>query len=234
MLAKFRAHSRLNSTSQAEILERLNTALKSTQNQLKSASHVILTFGTAWVYEHIESKTTVANCHKQPQKEFKKSILSVDQLQDTFESIISTLKSFHPHVSLVFSISPVRHLKDGFVENNQSKAHLMAALHSVINPSKNTHYFPSYELLMDELRDYRFYKEDMVHPNPIAINYIWKKFQSIWIDAEATPIMQDVNQLQKGLAHKPFNPSATEHKLFLSTLTKKAQALESRFPFMKF
>jgi len=230
----FRAHSRLNSTSQAEILERLNTALKLTQNQLKSASHVILTFGTAWIYEHIESKTTVANCHKQPQKEFKKSILSVDQLQDTFESIISTLKSFHPHVSLVFSISPVRHLKDGFVENNQSKAHLMAALHSVINPSKNTHYFPSYELLMDELRDYRFYKEDMVHPNPIAINYIWKKFQSIWIDAEATPIMQDVNQLQKGLAHKPFNPSATEHKLFLSTLTKKAQALESRFPFMKF
>ena len=230
----FRAHSRLNSTSQAEILERLNTALKLTQNQLKSASHVILTFGTAWIYEHIESKTTVANCHKQPQKEFDKSILSVDQLQDAFESISSILKSFNPEVSVVFSISPVRHLKDGFVENNQSKAHLMAALHGVINTTENTHYFPSYELLMDELRDYRFYKEDMVHPNPIAINYIWKKFQSIWIDAEINSIMQEVNQLQKGFAHKPFNPSATEHTLFLSTLAKKAQDLESRFPFMKF
>ena len=119
----------MNSTSQAEILERLNTALKSTQTQLQSASHVILTFGTAWVYEHIQSKTTVANCHKQPQKEFEKSILSVDQLQDAFESISSILKSFNPEVSVVFSISPVRHLKDGFVENNQSKAHLMAALH---------------------------------------------------------------------------------------------------------
>ena len=230
----FRAHSRLNSTSQTEILERLNTALKSTQTQLKSASHVILTFGTAWIYEHIESKTTVANCHKQPQKEFKKSILSVDQLQDTFKAILSILKSFHPHVTVVFSISPVRHLKDGFVENNQSKAHLIAALHSVINPSENTHYFPSYELLMDELRDYRFYKEDMVHPNHIAINYIWEKFQSIWIEAEANPIMQEVNQLQKGFAHKPFDPLATQHAAFLSSLTKKAQDLESRFPFMKF
>ncbi|MDA9056286.1 GSCFA domain-containing protein [Flavobacteriaceae bacterium] len=230
----FRAHSRLNSTSQAEILERLNTALKLTQNQLQNASHVIITFGTAWVYEHIESKTTVANCHKQPQKEFKKSILSVDQLQETFESICSVLKSFNPEVSVVFSISPVRHLKDGFVENNQSKAHLMAALHAVINTTENTHYFPSYELLMDELRDYRFYKEDMVHPNPIAINYIWKKFQSIWINTEVNPIMQEVNQLQKGFAHKPFNPLATEHTLFLSALAKKAQALESQFPFMKF
>ena len=230
----FRAHSRLNSTSQAEMLERLNTALKSTQTQLKNASHIIITFGTAWVYEHIESKTTVANCHKQPQKEFKKSILSIDQLQETFESIRSILKSFNPEVSVVFSISPVRHLKDGFVENNQSKAHLMAALHAVINTTENTHYFPSYELLMDELRDYRFYKEDMVHPNPIAINYIWEKFQSIWIDAKVNPIMQEVNQLQKGFAHKPFNPLATEHTLFLSALAKKAQALESQFPFMKF
>ena len=230
----FRAHSRLNSTSQYEILERLNTALKSTQTQLKNASHIIITFGTAWVYEHIESKTTVANCHKQPQKEFKKSILSIDQLQETFESIRSILKSFNPEVSVVFSISPVRHLKDGFVENNQSKAHLMAALHAVINTTENTHYFPSYELLMDELRDYRFYKEDMVHPNPIAINYIWEKFQSIWIDAKVNPIMQEVNQLQKGFAHKPFNPLATEHTLFLSALAKKAQALESQFPFMKF
>jgi len=230
----FQAHSRLNSTSQSEILDHLNKALKLTQNQLQSASHVILTFGTAWVYKHKQSKTTVANCHKQPQSEFDKSILSVDELQDTFNSIISVLKSFNPKVTVVFSISPVRHLKDGFVENNLSKAHLMTALHSVINTTENTHYFPSYELLMDELRDYRFYKQDMVHPNQIAIDYVWEKFQSIWIDADVNSIMQEVNQLQKGFAHKPFNPLAEEHAIFLSTLAKKAEALESRFPFMKF
>ena len=230
----FQSHSRLNSISQIEILDHLNKALKSTQDQLKNASHVILTFGTAWVYEHIQSKTIVANCHKQPQKEFEKSILSIDQLQDTFNSIISILKSFNPKVTVVFSISPVRHLKDGFVENNLSKAHLITALHSVINTTENTHYFPSYELLMDELRDYRFYKQDMVHPNQIAIDYVWEKFQPIWIDADVNPIMQEVNQLQKGFAHKPFNPLAKEHAIFLSSLAKKAKAMESRFPFMKF
>lgn len=230
----FQAHSRLNSTSQSEILKDLNTALKSTQNQLKTASHVILTFGTSWVYKHIESKTIVANCHKQPQKEFEKSILSIQQLQESFNAILSILKAFNPNVSVIFSISPVRHLKDGFVENNQSKAHLIAALHSVINITENTHYFPSYELLMDELRDYRFYKEDMVHPNPIAIDYIWEKFKSIWIHTDANPIMQEVSQLQKGFAHKPFNPLTPEHTTFLSTLAKKAQVLETQFPFMKF
>ena len=230
----FQAHSRLNSTSQPEILEHLNTALDLIQNQLKNASHVFLTFGTAWVYKHITSKMTVANCHKQPQHEFEKSILSIEQLQDSFKAILSILKSFNPKVSVVFSVSPVRHLKDGFVENNQSKAHLIAALHSVIKTTKNTHYFPSYELLMDELRDYRFYKKDMIHPNPTAIDYIWDKFKSVWIETEAYPIMQEVNQLQKGFAHKPFNSSATEHIAFLSNLNKKAKALESRFPFMKF
>jgi len=230
----FQSHSRLNSISQIEILDHLNKALKSTQDQLKNASHVILTFGMAWVYEHIQSKTIVANCHKQPQKEFEKSILSIDQLQDTFNSIISILKSFNPKVTVVFSISPVRHLKDGFVENNLSKAHLITALHSVINTTENTHYFPSYEFLMDELRDYRFYKQDMVHPNQIAIDYVWEKFQPIWIDADVNPIMQEVNQLQKGFAHKPFNPLAEEHAIFLSSLAKKAKAMESRFPFMKF
>jgi len=230
----FQAHSRLNSTSQSEILKDLNTALKSTQNQLKTASHVILTFGTSWVYKHIESKTIVANCHKQPQKEFEKSILSIQQLQESFNAILSILKAFNPNVSVIFSISPLRYLKDGFVENNQSKAHLIAALHSVINITENTHYFPSYELLMDELRDYRFYKEDMVHPNPIAIDYIWEKFKSIWIHTDANPIMQEVSQLQKGFAHKPFNPLTPEHTTFLSTLAKKAQALETQFPFMKF
>jgi lysophospholipase L1-like esterase len=230
----FRAHSRLNSTSKSEMIAGLNTALQSTQDHLKSASHIFLTFGTAWVYKHIQSQTVVANCHKQPQDQFEKSILSVDQLQKIFATIISVLKAFNPKVTIVFSISPVRHLKDGFVENNQSKAHLMAALHAVLDPSKNIQYFPSYELMMDELRDYRFYNEDMVHPNQIAIDYIWTKFQYSWFSDETISIMQEVNQLQKGLAHRPFNPLAAAHTAFLTKLAVKVKTLESRFPFMKF
>ena len=230
----FQAHSGLNRSSKAALLDTLNTAQTSIQNQLKMASHVVLTFGTAWMYTHIQTNTIVANCHKQPAQEFKKSILSSDQLTKTFEAILSTLKAFNPEVTTIFSISPVRHLKDGFVENNQSKAHLIAALHSVLKPSKKTHYFPSYEIVMDELRDYRFYKEDMVHPNQLAIDYIWKKFQSIWIDPRVNPTLKEVNRIQKGLSHTPFNPSTSEHAAFLSKLAGAIQVLETRFPFMKF
>lgn len=230
----YRAHSKLNRISKIELLDTLNTAQTSIRNQLKSASHVVLTFGTAWVYTHIQTNSVVANCHKQPAQEFEKSILSSDQLAETFEAILSILKAFNPEVTVIFSISPVRHLKDGFVENNQSKAHLIAALHSVLKPSKKAHYFPSYEIVMDELRDYRFYKEDMVHPNQLAIDYIWEKFQSIWIDPRVNPTLKEVNRIQKGLSHTPFNPSTSEHAAFLSKLAGAIQVLETRFPFMKF
>jgi|TARA_B110000902_G_scaffold201560_1_gene228902 hypothetical protein len=230
----YSAHSRLNSISKIKILEQLNFAVHSTKEQIEGASHVVLTFGTAWVYTHIQSQRIVANCHKQPQKEFDKSILSIDHLNQTFESIISIIKSFNPDVTIVFSISPVRHLKDGFIENNQSKSSLIAALHPVINATSNTHYFPSFELVMDELRDYRFYKEDMVHPNQLAIDYIWEKFQASWILSATELIMKEVKRLQKGLGHKPFNSSSKAHISFLSNLTKDVNALVSKYPFMKF
>lgn len=230
----YSAHSQLNSISKAEILEQLNSALHSTKEQLQRASHIVITFGTAWIYTHIQSQLIVANCHKQPQKEFNKSLLSTNQLTQAFESIISIIKSFNPDATIVFSISPVRHLKDGFIENNQSKSSLITALHPVVNRAPNTHYFPSFELVMDELRDYRFYKQDMVHPNQLAIDYIWEKFQSSWILSATELTMKKVNRLQKGFAHKPFNPSSKVHISFLSNLTKEVNALVDRYPFMKF
>ena len=230
----YSAHSRLNNASQMEIMSDLNSAVHSTKTQLMAASHVVLTFGTAWVYTHIKSQRIVANCQKQPQKEFEKSILSIDQLNEVFESIVLILKSFNPELTIIFTISPVRYLKDGFIENNHSKSQLISALHPIINKTKNAFYFPSYELVMDELRDYRFYKEDMVHPNQLAIDYIWEKFQSSWICSDAELTMKEVNRLQKGLDHKPFNPSSKAHQSFLSNLTKDVNALVVKYPFMKF
>nr|AOE12450.1 conserved hypothetical protein [uncultured bacterium] len=212
----------------------LNSGVHSTKTQLMAASHVVLTFGTAWVYTHIKSQRIVANCHKQPHKEFEKSILSIDKLNETFESIISILKFFNPEVTIIFTISPVRHLKDGFVENNHSKSQLFSALHPIVNNNENTHYFPSFELVMDELRDYRFYKEDMIHLNQLAIDYIWEKFQSSWVGLDSELTMNEVNRLQKGLDHKPFNPSSKAHIAFLSNLAKEIDALECKHPFMKF
>jgi hypothetical protein len=210
----YSAHSRLNNQSKKDIISDLNSAVLSTKTQLMAASHVVLTFGSAWVYTFIKSQTIVANCHKQPQKEFKKSLLSIDQLNESLESIISILKSFNPKMTIIFTISPVRHLKDGFVENNHSKSQLISALHPIVSSSENTHYFPSFELVMDELRDYRFYKDDMMHPNQLAIDYIWERFQSSWIESDVKLTMNEVSRLQKGLDHKPFNPSSKAHIAF--------------------
>ena len=230
----YSAHSRLNNASKKEIVLELNSAVHFTKTQLMAASHVVLTFGTAWVYKHIESQSIVANCHKQPQKEFEKSLLSIDQLKKSFESIISILKSFNPEVTIIFTISPVRHLKDGFVENNHSKSHLISALHPIVNTAENTHYFPSFELVMDELRDYRFYKEDMLHPNQLAVDYIWERFQSSGIGSGTKITMNEVSRLQKGLGHKPFNSSSKAHLAFLFNLSKDVDALVYKYPFMKF
>ena len=230
----YSAHSRLNNQSKKDIISDLNYAVLSTKTQLMAASHVVLTFGSAWVYTFIKSQTIVANCHKQPQKEFKKSLLSIDQLNESLESIISILKSFNPKMTIIFTISPVRHLKDGFVENNHSKSQLISALHPIVSSSENTHYFPSFELVMDELRDYRFYKDDMMHPNQLAIDYIWERFQSSWIESDVKLTMNEVSRLQKGLDHKPFNPSSKAHIAFLSNLSKGVDTLVCKYPFMKF
>src|SRR5690606_41752639 len=148
----------------------------------------------SWVYRCLETDTLVANCHKIPQKNFLKELLSVDEILQALEAIVHLIKTANPQAILIFTVSPVRHLKDGFIENTQSKAHLITAIHKLLNqkPSsanRQSHYFPSYELMMDELRDYRFYAEDMIHPNQTAINYIWEKFKMVWISEKTSNVM---------------------------------------------
>lgn len=230
----FEVHSKLSNSNKEEILRSLNSAIKSTHQQLSESTHVIITLGTAWVYRHNESDTQVANCHKVPQKEFSKELLSVKEITESLEASISLIRSMNSKASIIFTLSPVRHLKDGFIENNRSKAHLLSGIHKWVEPRKNIHYFSSYELMMDELRDYRFYSEDMIHPNQTAIDYIWKKFQQVWISEKGATTMQEVDSIQKGLAHKPFNPSSEEHKKFLSIQKQKIETLQSTFPFMEF
>ena len=138
------------------------------------------------------------------------------------------------NISITYTVSPVRHLKDGFTENQRSKSHLISAIHQIIEPRKDIHYFPSYEIMMDELRDYRFYTEDMIHPNKTAINYIWEKFCATYISDEALKTMQEIETIQRGLDHKPFNPKSEAHYKFLNNLQQKKETLQKAFPFIKF
>lgn len=229
----FDGHSVLSHALQETLLDRLNTGLQQTLQQIKEATHIIITLGTSWVYRSNVSGKVVANCHKVPQRQFTKELLSVAEVGSSLEHITRLIQATNPHVQLVFTVSPVRHLKDGFVENQQSKAHLITAIHKMLKKGSIS-YFPSYEIMMDELRDYRFYAADMVHPSALAIAYIWERFTSVWITEEARATMEKVAVVQRGLQHKPFNFESDSHQKFVKALEEKIAYLQNEYPFMSF
>jgi len=228
----FEAHSKLSDTSKERLLETLNNNLNIIKCYLEEASHIVITLGTAWVYSLIETNTVVSNCHKVPQKQFNKKLLSVEAVMNSLQNIFNTIQTVNTKASLIFTVSPVRHIKDGFVENTQSKSHLISAIHQYIND--RSYYFPSYEIMLDELRDYRFYKSDLLHPNDTAVDYIWEKFKEVWIASQAYNVMDTVDRIQKGLAHKPFNAHSEAHIKFLQQLEEKKERLQSKYPHIRF
>ncbi|MDH7913254.1 GSCFA domain-containing protein [Winogradskyella sp. SYSU M77433] len=230
----FDAHSKLNSSTQKDVLRTLNDSIKSTHQQLKDATHIIVTLGTAWVYRYIASDKIVANCHKVPQKQFLKELLPIDDILASIENTIALIRSVNPKANFIFTVSPVRHLKDGFVENTQSKSHLLSAIHQVVDPRHQQYYFPSYEIMMDELRDYRFYNSDMIHPSDLAVDYIWEKFKTVWLSEDAQQVLDNVKQIQSGLAHKPFNPDSEAHQKFQMKLNERIEVLQTEYPHMNF
>lgn len=230
----FEAHSELSHRSKEDLLNELNTQMKITNTFLKEASHIVITLGTAWAYRFIETDEFVANCHKVPQKKFLKELLSVDAIFESLAAIVSLIKSINSEVSILFTVSPVRHIKDGFVENTQSKSHLIAAIHQIVDPRQQLFYFPSYEIMLDELRDYRFYEDDMLHPTKLAVQYIWERFEQVWISEQAKLVMKDVEHIQKGLEHRPFNSNSEAHQLFLQKLRNQQQDLQLKFAHIQF
>jgi len=229
----FDAHSIASNPDKKKLLQYLNNAIQETHQAIKEATHLNITLGTAWVYRHIATDAIVANCHKVPQKHFVKELRTVTEISESLDAIIAMVRSINPTIQFLFTLSPVRHIKDGFVENARSKAHLLTAIHQVVNTT-NVSYFPSYEILMDELRDYRFYASDMVHPNETAIAYIWERFLDTWISEKAKDTLQDVEKIQRGLAHKPFHQDSEAHQKFVKTLDGQLQKLQEQFPNITF
>jgi hypothetical protein len=232
----FEAHSDLSSSDQDQLRTELNRQLKSTRDLLSRASHLVITLGTAWGYVRKATGAWVANCHKVPQTEFEKVLSSPEEIMASLKMALQEIYKLNPEIAVIFTVSPVRHLKDGFVENQLSKAHLIVALHQLIAsfPGSNIYYFPAYELMMDELRDYRFYESDMLHPNGQAIEYIWERFKISTISEKALPIMDRVEEIQKGLHHKAFNPGSEAHLAFTKGLQEKIKKLEKTCPYINF
>lgn len=229
----FDAHSDLSDPDKEKLLKNLNNTLEITNRQINRSTHIIITLGTAWAYRHHQKDQIVANCHKVPQKEFDKVLLSTEEVMASLDKMVSLIKEINSGACIIFTVSPVRHLKDGILENTRSKAHLVAALHEIAE-REQLFYFPSFEIVLDELRDYRFYGRDLVHPNELAIDYVWDRFKSTWINQNAYAVMETVSDLQKGLQHRPFNPKSAQHEQFLKDLRARIKDLQIAYPFMKF
>lgn len=218
------AHSDLNASSPDQLLTKLNDAREVLENAIKNATHLFITLGTAWVYRHIERNMIVANCHKQPQKKFTKELQTIETITSDLNQISQHVKSIKKDVSITYTLSPVRHIKDGFINNQRSKARLHEAIHSHLERTNET-YFPAYEIAMDELRDYRFYKRDMVHLNDVGIDFIWSRFGESGINTNTITQQKAVEKYRKLIQHKP-----TDHQAHKIQVQKMKEELLRKFP----
>jgi hypothetical protein len=225
-------HTSFSHPDRESCLAKVNETIENAKKFLSGMKFLVLTWGTAWVYLLKETGNVVANCHKLPDKFFERKLLGVDEILRSAGQILEKLEISHPGLQVILTISPVRHLKDGLAENQVSKSTLLLAARRLSLEYKNVHYFPAYEIMMDDLRDYRFYGEDMVHPNMVAIGYIMDKLRDSLIDPSAFSVMKEVEKLNKALGHRPFNPDTKEHREFLQRMLKHCEGLEKKFPFL--
>jgi hypothetical protein len=230
-------HSRYSGISAKDALDKINNSITKAHSFLKTADHIVITLGSAWVYQlnsqsPFSAGQVVANNHKAPAAWFDKHLMKPDALNILLNKMVKNLLQFNAHLQIIFTISPVRHLREGLVENNRSKAVLIQAVHEIVDSTENVAYFPSYEYVIDDLRDYRFYAEDLVHPNYAASNYVWEKWVETYMNEETQGIMKQVAELQLAMQHKPFFAGSTQHKEFLQNCIAKSERLLSLYPYL--
>lgn len=225
-------HSRFSKPNKEDSLRLINESQKTAHQFLKETDWLIITLGSSFIYKLAESGTPVANCHKAQPQTFHKHLLTIEEIVTKFDETIHQLFQFNNHLKIIFTISPVRHLRDGVVENNRSKARLIESVHHLVNKFNRLYYFPAYELVIDVLRDYRFYDIDLAHPNYAATQFVLDKFFENCIDEEARQLSEEIRKLVIARNHKPFNAESNQHKQFLHSQLVKTKQLQERYPFL--
>lgn len=226
-------HSRFSAVTAEECLQKINQSQQDAHQFLKNADWIIITLGSSFSYRLIEEQhKPVANCHRAPAKWFNKHLLEIEETIAMLDNCYHRLLQFNPKLNIIFTISPVRHLRDGVTENNRSKARLIEATHHLVNKFESLFYFPAYELVIDVLRDYRFYDIDLAHPNYMATDFVLNKFAESSIDAESQQLMQEIKRIVIARKHKAFQPSTTAHQQFLQTNLDKAKLLKEKYAFL--
>lgn len=232
-------HTQFSNIKKVDALKNINESQSAAIDFIKKADWILLTLGSAFVYEwkdilaNNNYENVAANCHKIPTDKFNRRLTEPEEIQTILQKMEATVRAINPTVKFIYTISPVRHLREGFVENNRSKAALIQAVHALTNDT-NIFYFPAYELVIDDLRDYRFFAEDLAHPNYAATNYVWKKFVPTVIDEKSQQLMEKINEVNAAINHKVFNPASEAHKKFLNTNLAKIIKLKEMYPYINF
>ncbi|WP_430817569.1 GSCFA domain-containing protein [Carboxylicivirga sp. RSCT41] len=226
----FYHHSQFNAMDRKQFLKRINTSFEKSTELLKTLDKIIITFGTSWVYEHKDTGIIVSNCHKYPAADFKRFRLSVDEIIQRYQSLLERIKAINPKVKFLFTVSPVRHWKDGAHGNQLSKSTLLLAIEQLVSEFDFVNYFPAYEILLDELRDYRFFADDMLHPSEQAIAYIREKFINSQFDDEGRKVLEKLTKLIKAAEHRPFNIESDAHQVFVKKHITKMEQLQRQTP----
>jgi len=230
-------HTSFSDIDKNSALRKINDSQKKATDFIKSADWILLTLGSSFVYERKEEanknnyKNVAANCHKIPTDKFNRRLLEPEEIKTILQKMVSAALEINTNAKFIFTISPVRHLREGFIENNQSKAALIQAVHSLTN-DENVFYFPAYELVIDDLRDYRFYAEDLVHPNYAATEYVWEKFVPAVIDEDSQKLMKEINEINAAMNHKAFNPQSEAHKKFMLSNLEKIRSLSKKYSYI--
>lgn len=225
-------HTRFSDVSRQEALEKINTSQDESADFIRQADWIMITLGSAFQYYLKENNQPVANNHRAPAQWFEKRLLSIDMITDALKTSIANIRNINPQAKFLFTISPVRHIRDGVVDNNRSKARLIEAVHAIGNDVADTHYFPAYELIIDILRDYRFYDIDFVHPNYLATQFVWEHFVKACIDNASAKLMEQVHEIVRAFSHRTRFPETEAHKKFLETYRQKAEGLTRLYPFL--
>lgn len=228
----FQHHSRFSAPDATECLLGMNERLQHASSAIRKTNFLIVTWGSAFVYRLKSSGEIVGNCHKLPERLFTRERLGPEEIVAQWQQTLEALWQINPTLKVLFTVSPIRHWKDGAHGNQLSKATLLLAIDELmlIYPEQ-TAYFPAYEILLDELRDYRFYADDMIHPSPLAIDYIWEKFATHWLSADTKQLLQAWAEIQKAMSHKPFQPQSEAYKKFVAQTLLKMEQFTQKFPF---
>jgi len=226
----FDYHSQWSSAHKDELKAALQKLQQQVNQYLKKTDLLIITYGTAWVYRHKKQNAIVSNCHKVPAHEFEKRLLTVEEITESFRQLYTMVRSARPDMRIIITVSPVRHIKDTLVLNSVSKATLRLACHTISNQFEEVEYFPSFEIMMDDLRDYRFYDRDKIHPTEEAIDYISHKFSDQYFEPSVKTFIEKWHSIRQSMEHRPYHPNSEAHQHFLKDLLHKLEALKDLVP----